>query len=163
MIQIVYINCNCIKEEPLSRIFWKFQKIFPKTINSSAYNSRWIHVWLEVYLDISIYFPENFVENSRDSFLIHFLHLIKNSAWLVENWRRKVWNYFPQKWITVTDTFWPRLTLCLFIQTFIIYTWSTWVSKLNLMIAAVVKKIQDFNEKLLSIDQCDKNIRNNNA
>ena len=103
MIQIVYINCNCIKEEPLSRIFWKFQKIFPKTINSSAYNSRWIHVWLEVYLDISIYFPENFVENSRDSFLIHFLHLIKNSAWLVENWRRKVWNYFPQKWITVTD------------------------------------------------------------
>ena len=58
---------NCIKEEPLSRIFQKFQKIFRKTIYSSECNCRLMHVWVEVFLDIWKCFSENFVENSENS------------------------------------------------------------------------------------------------
>ena len=109
---------NCIKEEPLSRISRKlkknyriFHKIFRKTIYSSAYDIRWIHVWVEVFLTIFKIafrktfwkFREKFFEflgNSRDRFFFNTISI----SWLVENWQRKVWNHFPQKWITVTPS-----------------------------------------------------------
>ena len=46
-------------------------------------------------------------ERGRGSALIQFLHHIQNSAWLFEIWRRKIWNNFPQKWITA----WPLTNL----------------------------------------------------